>query len=152
MPRAHEELIKQLLAELTPDETNNGVVYVTAQPIAAGTEIKLPRLTINVEADSLLAFVDREPAANWTHSCRYLLVNCATGGLSSHYGHFTTGSVQDGLTDAFSLSPDGTIQITIAKSKVGSPVPGTLLSASFPAQRRFEPPPADVREASSKSR
>ena len=57
------------------------------------------------------------------------VVNCATGGLSSHYGHFTTGSVQDGLTDAFSLSPDGTIQITIAKSKVGSPVPGTLLSA-----------------------
>ncbi|PYS88895.1 MAG: hypothetical protein DMF64_19105 [Acidobacteria bacterium] len=83
MPRAHEELIKQLLAELTPDETNNGVVYVTAQPIAAGTEIKLPRLTINVEADSLLAFVDREPAANWTHSCRYLLINCATGATRS---------------------------------------------------------------------
>ena len=33
-----------------------------------------------------------------------------------------------------------------------SPGAGTLLSASFPAQRRFEPPPADVREASSKSR
>ena len=33
-----------------------------------------------------------------------------------------------------------------------SPGAGTLLSASFPAQRRFEPSPTDVRDVSSKSR
>jgi signal transduction histidine kinase len=33
-----------------------------------------------------------------------------------------------------------------------SPGAGTLLSASFPAQQRFEPSPTDVREVSSKSR
>jgi hypothetical protein len=57
------------------------------------------------------------------------IVNCASGGLSSHYGHFTTGSVPDGVTDAYSMSPDGTIQITIAKSKVGNPTAGTLLTS-----------------------
>lgn len=57
------------------------------------------------------------------------VVNCVTGGLSSHYGHFTTGSVQDGLSDSFTLLADGTIRITIAKSKVGNPTPGLTLTA-----------------------
>ena len=61
---------------------------------------------------------------------RYVdVVNCATGGLSSHYGHFTTGSVQDGPSDGFTVSATGRITITIAKSKVDNPAPGATLSA-----------------------
>src|SRR5262249_44230951 len=59
---------------------------------------------------------------------RYVdVLNCATGGLSSHYGHFTTGSVEDGTTDGFSVTPDGYIRVWIAKYKVDSPAPGTML-------------------------
>ena len=83
MARAHEQLIAQILEQLTPTERQQGVVYVTAQPLAAGTELRLPRLAINVSAESLLAFVDREPMANWSHSCRYVLINCATDELRS---------------------------------------------------------------------
>jgi hypothetical protein len=61
---------------------------------------------------------------------RYVDVfNCAQGGLSSHYGHFTTGSVEDGQSDAFSVTPDGHITVIIAKSKVDDPGVGTTLSA-----------------------
>src|SRR5262249_1330463 len=61
------------------------------------------------------------------------MINCAVGGVSYEYGHFTsTSSVRDGGADDGSFSADGTIQITIAKSKVGTglglPVPGTLLT------------------------
>src|SRR5207247_3637058 len=47
----------------------------------------------------------------------------------SHYGHFQTGgSVQDGATDGFTVAPNGRVTITIAKSKVDNPTPGTLLA------------------------
>ncbi len=60
---------------------------------------------------------------------RYVdVVNCATGGLSSHYGHFTTGSVQDGFSDGFTVTPDGYVTVTIDKSKVDSPMPGAHLT------------------------
>src|SRR5205823_14470920 len=61
---------------------------------------------------------------------RYVdVMNCAAGGLSSHYGHFTTGSVQDGPSDGFTVTPDGRVTITIAKSKVDNPGPGTTLTS-----------------------
>jgi hypothetical protein len=62
---------------------------------------------------------------------RYVdVTNCATGGLSSHYGHFTsTGSVQDGSTDGFSIKPDGRITMLIDKSKVDNPPVGSVLLA-----------------------
>lgn len=61
---------------------------------------------------------------------RYVdVVNCATGGLSSHYGHFTTGNVEDGPSDGFTVSADGHITVTINKSKVDNPGVGTTLNA-----------------------
>lgn len=67
------------------------------------------------------------------------MVHCATGEVFYEYGHFTTGSVSDGVPDAGELSADGTIRITIAKDKVGTtlgaPGPGTLLSG-FQADTR----------------
>jgi len=61
---------------------------------------------------------------------RYVdVMNCATGGLTSSYGHFTTGSVRDGDTDGFTVGADGRITIRVAKSKVDNPAVGTLLTA-----------------------
>ncbi len=57
------------------------------------------------------------------------VVNCATGGLSADYGHFTTGSVQDGPADHFTVNNDGEICIWIQKSKVGNPTAGQTLTA-----------------------
>ncbi|TMQ65845.1 MAG: T9SS type A sorting domain-containing protein [Candidatus Eisenbacteria bacterium] len=55
---------------------------------------------------------------------------CATAsGMRYSYGTFGTGSVELGLADGGSVSPDGTIQIIVAKSKVGNPQPGQQLTA-----------------------
>ncbi|MDE3088366.1 MAG: hypothetical protein KGJ80_03125, partial [Chloroflexota bacterium] len=68
-----------LLAQLTADEKSRSVVYVAAQLIAGGTQLSFPRTRIDVPWDALLAFIDREPTANWSHACRYLLLNRETG-------------------------------------------------------------------------
>jgi hypothetical protein len=62
---------------------------------------------------------------------RYVrMLNCATGGLSYDYGHFTsTGSVSDGVPDAGTFGPDGNISITIARSKVGDLATGQRLTS-----------------------
>lgn len=43
----------------------------------------MPGLDIAAARRSLLAFVDREPSANWSHSSRYLMVDLETGELTS---------------------------------------------------------------------
>jgi flagellar hook capping protein FlgD len=59
------------------------------------------------------------------------MINCAVGGVTFDYGHFTTGSVSDGPADAGTYSADGTIRITLAKSKLlgGIPSPGSALGS-----------------------
>ena len=67
----------------------------------------------------------------WNGSQWYVqATHCATGsGMRFTYGTFTTGSVELGLADGGSYSADGTIQIVVAKSKVGNPQPGSQLTA-----------------------
>lgn len=58
------------------------------------------------------------------------MINCAVGGVTFDYGHFTTGSVSDGACDAGSYTADGTIKITLAKSKLlGGFSPGFVIGA-----------------------
>jgi hypothetical protein len=66
----------------------------------------------------------------WNNSSWYVqATHCATAtGMRFTYGTFTTGSVELGLTDGGSYSADGTIQIIVAKSKVGNPQPGQTLT------------------------
>jgi hypothetical protein len=61
---------------------------------------------------------------------RYVsMVNCAVGGVSYEYGHFTgTSSVTDGVADHGEFFADGTIRITIGRARVGNPGPGQVLS------------------------
>jgi hypothetical protein len=65
-----------------------GVVYALIDPVPSGTKLQFPRVTIEVPWEALLAFVDRDPRANWGHSCRYLLVNRATGEVHSTEARF----------------------------------------------------------------
>ncbi len=66
----------------------------------------------------------------WNNSGWYVqATHCATAtGMRFTYGTFTTGSVELGPADGGSYSADGTIQIIVGKSKVGSPQPGQTLS------------------------
>ena len=99
------------------------------EPLAAGNSLVFAIKVASLDPNNLPPDVFWRVIWSGPGGQRYVdVVNCATGGLSSHYGHFTTGSVQDGVTDGFTLTPDGYITVTIDKSKVGSPTPGTTLT------------------------
>jgi hypothetical protein len=73
-----DRLVTIILAQLSPAERAGGVVYLAGSTIPAGTRLNFPRIMLDVPWDAALSFIDREPMANWSHSCRYLLVNLAT--------------------------------------------------------------------------
>jgi hypothetical protein len=79
MPLSDEELIAILVSVLTSSELDGGVVYLANKEAAAGATLNFPRVSITAPWDALPAFVDRDPMANWSHSCRYLLISRETG-------------------------------------------------------------------------
>ncbi len=68
------ELTKLLRSLLTADEIARGVVYLRDGVVAAGTTLRFGEVTLQVPWDAYVAFVDREPAANWGHPARYLMI------------------------------------------------------------------------------
>jgi hypothetical protein len=73
MPLTDEELRAVVTSNLTSEERDRGVAYVAPEPVPAGAVLEFPSLTLPVPWEAVLAFVDREPLANWSHSCRYFL-------------------------------------------------------------------------------
>jgi hypothetical protein len=69
-----EELRSAVTSRLTRDELDHAVAYAADKPIDAGAVLELPHLVLTVPWEAVLAFVDREPLANWGHSSRYLLM------------------------------------------------------------------------------
>lgn len=65
--------------QLSGDEIAHGMVYMAEAAVHAGTHLDFPKIHLDVPWDAFLVFVDRQPTANWSHSCRYLLVR-TTGG------------------------------------------------------------------------
>jgi len=76
------------LAQLTDDERRVAVVYHLATPVLAGTKLEVPQAAITVPWDAELAFVDREPLANWGHSCRHIFINRESGEALSFEARF----------------------------------------------------------------
>jgi hypothetical protein len=82
--QAHSALLEQL----TEAERQRAVVYELADTVVRGTVLSFPQQTINIPSDALIAFIDQEPAANWGHACRYVLVELNTGRTSSWEARF----------------------------------------------------------------
>ena len=80
MSPSFADRVARVLAELTPEEREGAVAYLAAEPLEAGARIAMPGVEILAEARSLLAFVDQDPAANWGHPARYLVLACEHGG------------------------------------------------------------------------
>jgi hypothetical protein len=80
---ARENLVELLVAELDHDERSSGVAYYAELRIRAGSTVTVGRGEVDAPWDALLGFVDREPMANWGHSCRYVLINAETGEVRS---------------------------------------------------------------------
>jgi hypothetical protein len=80
-----EDFVICVQAYLTSAERDGSVAYGarTELPLDAGTQLQFPGTVIQVKTKSWLAFVDREPMANWGHPARYLLVSTETGEILS---------------------------------------------------------------------
>ena len=68
---------------LTRDEIAHGMAYVAEPALPAGTHLDFPKIHLDVPWDAFLVFVDREPTANWSHPCRYLLLRATSGEIKS---------------------------------------------------------------------
>ena len=88
MPLNDDQLRAMLRAQLTQAEREKGVVYELEGAVSSGMTLDFPQCPIRVPWDAMLAFVDRQPLANWGHSCRYILINCQTGETASIEGRF----------------------------------------------------------------
>ena len=83
-----DKLSAMFRQELTAAEREQGVLYELLDPLDSGTKLEFPQCTIHVPWDARLAFVDRQPLANWGHSCRYVLANSVTGEIVSIEARF----------------------------------------------------------------
>jgi hypothetical protein len=88
MALSEDELNSILDAQLTRPERAGSVVYVFTGLIPGGTKLEFPRASLEVPWEARLAFIDREPRANWGHSCRYVLINRETGEIRSLEARF----------------------------------------------------------------
>jgi hypothetical protein len=83
MTFSEDDLLGVLLGELEESEREGAVIYLTVEPVSEGAAVIVPGLEIHVPWDAALAFVDREPMANWSHSARYVLLSRQTGEVAS---------------------------------------------------------------------
>ncbi|MGA2904445.1 MAG: hypothetical protein ABSD98_11475 [Candidatus Korobacteraceae bacterium] len=78
MPLSADQLRSALLAQLSREELAQAIVYQTVETVPQG-KLRIGMNEIPVPWEAWLAFVDREPGANWGHSSRYILINSETG-------------------------------------------------------------------------
>ena len=88
MSLSQDQLLAILEAQLTHDERARAYVYVKSGIVGAGTVFQVPRLTIPVHSEALIAIVDRQPAAKWGQECRYVLVTRENGDVQSFEARF----------------------------------------------------------------
>ena len=79
-----DDLVRTILSQLTSAESSGAVVYLKDVTVPAGSSLEYPQVSMEVPWDARVAFVDRDPMANWSHSCRYILVNPERGEIQSH--------------------------------------------------------------------
>jgi len=79
-----DDLVRTILAQLTSAERAGAVVYLKDTSVPAGSSLEFPRISIEVPWEARVVFVDRDPMANWSHACRYMLVDPERGEVQSH--------------------------------------------------------------------
>jgi hypothetical protein len=79
MPLSYDDFVSALVSQLAEEERWSCVAYAAERQLRAGERLQFPGVQIEVTADSYLGFVDQEPAANWGHAARYVIVNRENG-------------------------------------------------------------------------
>jgi hypothetical protein len=68
----------EVIASLSQNEREESIAYIEQRVIPAGEALPWAGITQSFDKPVVIAFVDLEPALNWTHQGRYLVLG--TGG------------------------------------------------------------------------
>ncbi len=88
MALSSKDLLSIVKPHLTDAELANAVVYGAEGCVPAKANFNFHGVAIEAPHQAHLFFVDREPMANWGHSCRYVLISCKTEEARSFEGRF----------------------------------------------------------------
>ena len=85
----NETATRLLLRQLTPLEREQGAAYLYARLLLSTDRLSFPHVLIEIPWDqAALAFIDRQPDANWSHPARYVLVDLVRGASRSYDASF----------------------------------------------------------------
>lgn len=87
MPLSFTAFIDLLISLLTAEERQGCLAYAAAQPLRRGESLQFPGIMVEVTTSSYIAFIDRQPAANWAHPARYVLAPRRGGEAQSLEAH-----------------------------------------------------------------
>lgn len=75
-----KSLATEAIASLSPAEREASIAYLEQRVVPAGEVLAWPGLERSFDEAVVIAFIDLEPALNWTHRGRYLVLG-ADGGI-----------------------------------------------------------------------
>ncbi|MGA9596231.1 MAG: hypothetical protein WBV06_08745 [Acidimicrobiia bacterium] len=87
MSLTDEDLRAAVMAVLSPETLCNCAVYVALTPVASGSMLEFPQMAFTSPWDALMAFVDLDPMANWSHPALFVLVSRASGEVRTVDAH-----------------------------------------------------------------
>lgn len=83
MPLSFDGFIHLLISLLTGEERQGSLAYVAESTLRIGEVYRFPGVTVEVPATSYIAFIDRQPSANWGHPARYVIASQQGGEVQS---------------------------------------------------------------------
>lgn len=98
MSLSQAEIAEVVLAQVPEARRAQPVVYLDPAVKAAGSEIEIDYKKVQLEAPTIVGFIDLEPEMNWGHPCRYVLVNPESGQhreIDAHFPPFLRASPPD---------------------------------------------------------
>jgi hypothetical protein len=69
-----KKLVREVIASLSENEREESIVYIEHRVFPAGKALPWDTIAQSFDEPIVIAFVDLEPALNWTHRGRYLVL------------------------------------------------------------------------------
>jgi hypothetical protein len=90
-----DDIVARAAATLSAEERATAELYLDQRVVTPGQRLDIDGRPIHRERAVVVVFADLEPAANWGHACRYLLVDRDTGAVEAIEARFPPFLRQD---------------------------------------------------------
>lgn len=79
MGRNWQKLQAEVIASLSPGEREDAIAYIEQRVVPAGEDLSWAGMAHGFDEPVVIAFIDLEPALNWTHRARYIVLGAGGG-------------------------------------------------------------------------